>query len=84
MEALRSDGMSDQETMTGKRFPKFLPEETMAHARAARKEFEKSIESFLPPEFVEHRRAARREMLLAFRSLIDAALEHNEGQTSEE
>jgi hypothetical protein len=54
---------------------RFIPEETLEHARSARAEFRKSVESLLPPGFVEHRRAARREMLLAFRSLIDAALE---------
>jgi hypothetical protein len=34
-----------------------------------------SIRSFLPPGFVEHRRKARKEMLLAWRSLIDSAIE---------
>lgn len=76
--------MTDQENKSDRRYPKFLPEETVVHAKAARKEFEKSVESFLPPEFIEHRKAARREVLLAFRSLIDAALEHNEAQNTEE
>ena len=76
--------MSDQESKSDRHFPKFLPDETVAHAKAARQEFEKSVESFLPPEFIQHRKAARREMLLAFRSLIDAALEHNEVKTAEE
>ena len=46
--------------------------------RAAREEIRKSFETMLPPGFKEHRRAARKEMLLAFRSMIDAALEHVE------
>jgi len=34
----------------------------------------------LPEAFWEHTRAARREMLLAFRSLIDAAIERTEAR----
>jgi hypothetical protein len=33
-----------------------------------------AMENLLPEGFVEHRRAARKEMLLAWRSLIDAAI----------
>ena len=32
------------------------------------------MKEFLPPGFMEHRKKARKEMLLAWRSLIDAAL----------
>ena len=52
-----------------------VPEEVRQHIRAAREEFRESIKALLPPEFVEHRRRARKEMLLAWRSVIDAALE---------
>jgi hypothetical protein len=38
----------------------------------------KSVETLFPPGFLEHRRAARREMLLAARSLLDAALRRTE------
>jgi hypothetical protein len=51
------------------------PEEVRGHLRSARTELRKSIESLFPPEFIEHRRVARREMLLAFRALIDSAIE---------
>ncbi|MCC7359434.1 MAG: hypothetical protein IT317_08160 [Anaerolineales bacterium] len=51
-----------------------LPEETIQHVKAAHQELRQSVEALLPPGFLEHRRAARREMLLAARSLIDAAL----------
>ena len=34
-----------------------------------------SKKAFLPPGFVEHRKNARREMLLAWRSMIDSALD---------
>ncbi len=56
----------------------WLPEETVEHLRAARREWRASLEALLPPAFVEHRRAARREMLLAARSLIDHALKRLE------
>jgi len=46
--------------------------------KAAREEMRKSMETILPPGFMEHRRTARKEMLMAFRSMIDAALEKTE------
>lgn len=52
-----------------------LPPEALEHMKAAREEMRKSMETILPPGFLEHRRAARKEALLAFRSLIDAAIE---------
>ena len=58
-----------------------VPEEAFEHARAARREWRKSVASLLPSlpaEFHEHRRAARREMLLAIRSLIDTAIARTE------
>ncbi len=57
-----------------------VPEEAREHAKAARTEMRKTVESLLPAGFVEHRRAARREMLLAMRSLINAALERVDKQ----
>ena len=53
-----------------------IPEDVREHMRAARDEMRKSVEGMLPPGFVEHRRAARKEMLLAFRSMLDHAIEH--------
>jgi len=55
-----------------------LPEETWQHLKSAHKELHQSVESLLPPGFVEHQRAARREVLLAARSLIDAAIERTD------
>jgi hypothetical protein len=52
-----------------------IPEEARQHARTAREEMRESMKSFLPPEFWEHGKKARKEMLLAWRSMIDAALE---------
>jgi hypothetical protein len=51
------------------------PEDVRNHMRTARAEMRESVRAVFPPEFIEHRRAARREVLLAFRSLIDRALE---------
>ena len=64
-----------EKTTRRKPFEKEIPEEVRQHVRAAREEMRESIQAFLPPQFVEHRRKARKEMLLAWRSLIDSALE---------
>jgi hypothetical protein len=64
-----------EKTTRRKPFEDKIPEEVREHVHAARAEMRESIKGFLPPEFVEHRRKARKEMLLAFRSMIDSALE---------
>jgi predicted amino acid dehydrogenase len=38
----------------------------------------KELRPFLPEEFRQHTKAARQEMLLAMRSLVDAAIEYTE------
>ena len=48
---------------------------------AARASMRKSFQELIPPGFIEHRRAARKEMLLAMRSLLDAAIERTEKKT---
>ena len=58
-----------------------IPEEVRQHVRAARDEIRESVKAFLPPEFMEHRKKARKEMLLAFRSVIDSALERMEDKS---
>lgn len=55
-----------------------IPNEVREHLRAARDEFRESIIAMMPPEFVQHRRKARKEMLLAWRSMIDSALQRIE------
>jgi len=67
-----------EKTTRRKPFEDKIPEEVRQHVHAAREELRESIKTFLPPEFMEHRNKARREMLLAFRSVIDAALENME------
>ena len=59
-----------------------LPSEALEHMKAARQEMRKSMEMILPPGFLEHRRAARKEILLAFRSMIDAALKTTEEKST--
>lgn len=49
--------------------------EARQHARAAREEVRRTIESFFPAGVVEHRRAAQREFLLAMRSMLNAAID---------
>jgi len=70
--------MSEEKTPRHMPFKDFVPDEAVKHAKAAREEMRKSMESLFPPGFVEHRRAARKEMLKAVRSVIDAALERME------
>jgi len=65
----------DENTTRRRPFEDKIPEEVRQHARAAREEMRESMKAFLPPEFWEHGKKARKEMLLAWRSMIDAALE---------
>jgi hypothetical protein len=65
----------NEKTTRRKRLEDEVPEEVRQHVRAARDEMRESIKGFLPPGFVEHRKKARKEMLLAWRSLIDSAIE---------
>ena len=67
--------MAEQTERTRKHFEGKIPDETRQHFRAAREEFQKSMQVMLPPGFLEHRRNARKEMLLAWRSMIDASLD---------
>jgi hypothetical protein len=72
--------MAEKTTKSSKPFEGKIPEETREHYHAAREEFRKSMEGFFPPGFKEHHRKARKEMLLAWRSMIDASLEHMENK----
>jgi hypothetical protein len=74
----------DENTTHRRSFEDRIPEDVRQHARAAREELRESVKSFLPPGFIEHRRKARKEMLLAWRSLIDSAIERMEEKKDEE
>jgi hypothetical protein len=52
--------------------------EAREHAKAARASMKRSLTELIPHGFIEHRRVARKEMLLAMRSLLDAAIERIE------
>jgi len=64
-----------EKTTRQKKYESHVPEEARQHFRAAREEMRKSVELLLPEGFLEHRRGARREMLLAWRSMLDAAIQ---------
>ncbi len=74
----------DEKKARSRRFENEIPEEVRQHARAAREELRESMKSLLPPGFIEHRRKARKEMLLAWRSLIDSAIERMDETKEEE
>jgi hypothetical protein len=57
--------------------------EAREHAMAARASMKKGFQELIPPGFIEHRRAARKEMLLAMRSLLDAAIERSDKKAEE-
>jgi len=58
-----------------KKWKEHIPEETREHYKKAREEFKKSLKGLLPEGFVEHHRNARREMMLAWRSMLDHAIQ---------
>jgi hypothetical protein len=64
-----------EKTTRQKKYEERVPEEVRQHFRAAREEMRQGLETFLPEGFLEHRRSARREMLLAWRSMLDAAIQ---------
>lgn len=70
--------MTEQTTRKTRPFEGKIPEEVREHARAALKEVHASVEALFPPEFIEHHRKARKEMLLAWRSMIDTAINRME------
>ncbi len=62
--------------------PKWIPDETRDHLKAAAEANRKAFDSILPPGFRENRREARKQMLLAARSMLDRALKHMEERKS--
>jgi hypothetical protein len=51
-------------------------EEAHQHLHEARKALRKSAEVWLPDGYLENKRKARKEVLLAMRSVVEAALAH--------
>jgi hypothetical protein len=56
--------------------------EAREHVKAARDSMRMSWQELVPRGFIEHNRAARKEMLLAMRSLVDAAIDRVERKMS--
>lgn len=74
--------MTENKTRTQKSFEACIPEETRQHLRAAGEELRKSVQALLPEGFVTHQKRAQKEFLLAWRSLIDAAIDRLEKSES--
>ena len=55
--------------------------EAREHMKAARQAMHQSFEALMPVGYLEKRRAARKEILLAMRSMVDAAIAHIEKPT---
>ena len=72
--------MTEETEMNHKMDPRVS--EAREHMKAARKAMRKSFEALLPTGFVEGRKNARREVLLAMRSMVDAAIAHIEEKSS--
>jgi hypothetical protein len=70
--------MAEQTARKNKPFEGKIPEEVREHAKAARQEMHACMEALFPPEFMEHSHKARKEMLLAWRSMIDTAINRME------
>ena len=72
--------MAEKSSSHPRPFETCIPEEMLQHFHTAHEEMHESFKALFPPEFVDHRRKARKEMLLAWRSLIDSALERLEAK----
>ncbi|HEY6867232.1 MAG TPA: hypothetical protein VI792_08245 [Candidatus Eisenbacteria bacterium] len=66
--------MSEEKNTRRRPLEELIPDEAFDHAKAAFEELKKGVEGLFPPGLADHRRAARKEILLAMRTVIDAAL----------
>ena len=64
-----------EKTARQKKYESHIPEDARQHFRAAREEMRNGIKTLFPEGFFEHRKSARREVLMAWRSMLDAAIE---------
>ena len=64
-----------EKTTRQKKYESRIPEDAREHFRAAREEMRAGVKTFLPEGFFEHRKGARREMLMAWRSMLDSAIQ---------
>jgi hypothetical protein len=70
--------MATKKTESEKKFKREIPEEAREHYRNARQEMREAAKLLFPEGFIERRRAARKEMMLAVRSMLDAAIQKME------
>lgn len=73
--------MAEQTPRPNKPFENWVSDEAREHYRNARKEMREGIKSLLPPEYREHHENAHKEILLAWRTMIDDALNDMEKHT---
>jgi len=64
-----------EQVSPNQKFEQPIPDDVREHVRIACQEVHKSIAGLFPPEFREHRQKARKEILLAFRGLVDYAIQ---------
>jgi hypothetical protein len=57
-------------------------DEAREHMKAAHENMHKVAEAWIPEGVRENQHAAQKEFLLGLRSLLDAAIEHTDKQTS--
>jgi len=73
--------MATKKAESEKKFKREIPEEAREHYRNARQEMREAAKLLFPEGFLERRRAARKEMMLAVRSMLDAAIQKMEEKT---
>ena len=67
--------MTTKKDESEKKFKHEIPEEAREHYKNARHEMREAAKLLFPEGFLDRRRAARKEMMLAVRSMLDAAIE---------
>ena len=75
--------MDEEKREEGKKHEEDWDDHMAAALKALRHDLKAAKKDFPTKEFRMHTRAARREMLLAFRSLIDKAIEKTEEKPEE-
>ncbi len=75
--------MNEPRINEGKLHEKDWEDELANGIKGIRADMKDKMKSFPTPEFRAHMRAARREMLLAFRSILDKAIEKTEEKPEE-
>ena len=71
-----------EKTSRQKKYENHIPEDAREHFRAARKEMREGMKTLFPEGFLDHRKGAHREMLMAWRSILDSALERMDEKVS--